>query len=283
MRILAAIDQSIYAQSVIEHAAWVAAQSGAEIDLLHVISPAEMQARSLAVAGPVVAGGAPFLAQELAHGNREEIDDARIKAEVQFTEARTTLAARGLTLARARIVEGDLPQIIAAENDTADLVIIGKRGENADLARLPLGSNVERVVRASSNPVLVVPRTFRDISRCLVAFDSDSSSAASVDTLVSAGLVKPMPCTLLHVGPADDELQGLLSAAADKLQGAGFEVHTELADGDPERVIPVRVVEDNIDLVIMGAFGRSRIKTLIFGSLTSEVTRGCQTPLLLCS
>jgi nucleotide-binding universal stress UspA family protein len=33
----------------------------------------------------------------------------------------------------------------------------------------------------------------------------------------------------------------------------------------------------------MGAFGRSRLKSLIFGSLTSEVVRGTQTPVLLAS
>jgi len=48
---------------------------------------------------------------------------------------------------------GDLVEELALLEHEADLIVIGKRGEAADFAKLHLGSNLERVVRASARPV----------------------------------------------------------------------------------------------------------------------------------
>jgi nucleotide-binding universal stress UspA family protein len=160
---------------------------------------------------------------------------------------------------------------------------MGKRGERADLARLPLGRNVESIARASNPPVLVVSRAFRPIHRALVAFDLDEGCTAAVDALANAKIVPPMPVLLLHVGQQGEDMRTGLAAAANRLEQAGFDASIELAPGEPQRVIPERAVTSATDLVIMGAFGRSRLKSLIFGSLTSEVVRGTQTPVLLAS
>ena len=36
-----------------------------------------------------------------------------------------------------------------------------------------------------------------------------------------------------------------------------------------------------VDLIVMGAYGHSRIRHLIVGSSTTRVMRGCQLPMLL--
>ena len=52
----------------------------------------------------------------------------------------------------------------SCETDAA-LIVIGKRGEGADFAKLHLGSNLERVVRAMHKPVLVASRAFKPVER----------------------------------------------------------------------------------------------------------------------
>ena len=39
--------------------------------------------------------------------------------------------------------------------------------------------------------------------------------------------------------------------------------------------------EHAIDLIVMGAYGHSRIRSLILGSTTTQVLRTCQVPVLL--
>jgi nucleotide-binding universal stress UspA family protein len=275
MRILALVDSSLYGKSVIDHATWAAASRGATLELLHVISPNELLANRV----PVHPGGAMIVAGELTQDRK--LAALRLKGGVLLAAARTTLVSRGLTNVRTRIEEGGVLELAAQAAQEADLVIMGKRGEDADLARLHLGANVEPFVRACDVPVLVVSRAYRQVSRCLLAFDLDEASATAVRALAVSKLVPPLPILVLHVGRDDDDLRSHLAAFAGSLQAAGFEVTTEVIDGDPRQVIAERAVADGTDLVIMGAFGRSRLKSLIFGSLTSEILRACQTPVLL--
>lgn len=53
----------------------------------------------------------------------------------------------------------------------ADLIVIGKRGEAANVVTLHLGANVERVIRASRRRVLVVARAFQPVERVLIDVD----------------------------------------------------------------------------------------------------------------
>jgi nucleotide-binding universal stress UspA family protein len=114
-----------------------------------------------------------------------------------------------------------------------------------------------------------------------LAFDLDSATAAAVESLTVSKIVAPMPILVLHAGTQSVQLRAGMEATSERLKEAGFEVTTEVSSGEPGRVIPERAVADSSDLVIIGAFGNSRLRSLIFGSLTSEVIRACQTPVLL--
>jgi nucleotide-binding universal stress UspA family protein len=275
VRVLALVDTSLYGRSVIDYASWAAATANATLQVLHVISPNELLANRL----PAHPGGAVILSGEMTYD--EDLAALRVKAGVLLAEARTTLTSRGLTDVYTRIEEGNVLEVATEAAANADLVIMGKRGEHADLARLPLGANVERIVRASSVPVLAVSRAFRPVRRGLLAFEADDASAAAVEVLAQSKVLPPMPLLLLHVGKHDQQIYTALTSAAERLRSAGFDATTQIAEGDAERVIPERVVADSSDIVIMGAFGGSQLKSLIFGSLTHEIMRACQVPVLL--
>jgi nucleotide-binding universal stress UspA family protein len=276
MKIVALIDRSLYAQSVIDHAAWLAAHKGGSVDLIQIVSPNELMAAGMP---PIHPGGPVVL-------NRDSTVDAQVadlkqKAAVQLAEARESLATRGILEVRTHVLEGIVPQLMAEAAADASIVVLGKRGENADLARLPLGSNFERLVRSSRTPVLAVSRGFRPIDKLLLAVDLDPAAASAIEA-VASGVVPPMPATLLHVGEPTEAMQAELARAADRLSAAGYPATSSIVEGIPRFVVPERVVSELIGLVAMGAFGSSRLKSLIFGSLTTELIRACQVPILLC-
>lgn len=281
MRALALLDRSIYGPSVVSHAAWLAARQGGRVDLLHVVSPAEIAASRLSIAGSLPIGASPGMMGEVATSAEEEATRQAAAAEQMLQAAREDLMEAGVTDVHHRVVVGDLRETVAAAAADADVIVLGKRGENADLARLPLGSNLERLVRQSTVPVLAVPRSYRPVKRMLVAFDIDPAGLATIDLLAAGRTVPPMPCLVLHVGHATPELEAAVEAARARLSAAGFDASSAIVDGMPERTIAERVVTDRIDFVAMGAFGRSRFASLLFGSITSEVVRASQTPVLL--
>ena len=72
-----------------------------------------------------------------------------------------------------------------------------------------------------------------------------------------------------------------LDEAAAQLRQAGFTVHPLLQQGHADDVIAAYVRAQNMDLLIMGAYGHSHIRTLIIGSTTSSMLRSCPISVLM--
>src|SRR5690606_13692293 len=86
----------------------------------------------------------------------------------------------------------------------------------------------------------------------------------------------------VHVVMAGDrETPADLEWAAGVLVAAGFDPETRFAHGDPEEVIGGYVASQSVDLLVMGAYGHSRIRQLIVGSTTTAMLRNCRIPVLL--
>ena len=75
---------------------------------------------------------------------------------------------------------GKINQIIIEEAQSADLILMAKKGEHFHLKEGGLlGSVAEAVVRNSGKPVLITPETFLEIESMGLAYDgSDSASKA---------------------------------------------------------------------------------------------------------
>lgn len=276
MRIAAMIDRSIYRKSVIDHAAWLAsATSTATVELLFVVARNEHIANRM----PAHPAGAVILSDGMTID--EELAKIRSIGEGLLEEGEAVLRSAGIADVRTRIEEGNVDQVAVKTSEDVELLVIGKRGEHADLAHLPLGANVEAIARKSKVPVLVVSRSFRPVHRGLLAFDEDEACSAAITSLAEASLMPPIPLVLLHVGEESGNMQAALAGTANKLEQAGFDVKVELVPGIANRVIPERVVTDATDLVIMGTSRGSLLKSLLFGSLASLVVRSTQTPVLL--
>lgn len=85
------------------------------------------------------------------------------------------------------------------------------------------------------------------------------------------------------VRAADDSVvaQEHLSWAATILERAGFGVRSVLTAGEPEVEILNHVRNEATDLLVMGAYGHSRIRQLIVGSTTTSLLRTSPVPVLV--
>jgi nucleotide-binding universal stress UspA family protein len=61
----------------------------------------------------------------------------------------------------------------------------------------------------------------------------------------------------------------------------GHKLSIQIEAGRPEQVISETVEREGIDLLVMGAYGHSRIRAMIIGSTTSETIRSCKIPVRL--
>jgi len=279
-KLLALIDASVYGRSVCDHAAWAAARMDASVEVLHVLGRRDTSSIPADYTGSLAADARDALLAELAALDAEKARLAQKRGRLILDEAKARLGAAGIaTVASLRL--GDLTETVAEREADADLIVIGKRGEAADFAGLHLGSNLERVVRASRRPVLVAARAFRPIERFLVAFDGGASALKAVDHIARSRLFAGLDCRLLTVGAETPEARKKLDGAVAQLTAAGYAPKADLMPGQPEQVIARTVEREGIDLLVMGAYGHSRIRNLIVGSTTVEMVRSCRIPIVM--
>jgi nucleotide-binding universal stress UspA family protein len=81
--------------------------------------------------------------------------------------------------------------------------------------------------------------------------------------------------------PDDADVTKALAWAETELKSAGLKANCRLVKGEPEAVITGTVTSDDIDFLVMGAYGHSRIRNLIIGSTTTAMIRDCKIPVLL--
>jgi len=280
--ILACTDGSLYSNSVYDHAAWASRQmDSASIHVLHMLNPHHEEPAKLNYSGSMGVGARTALLNELVELEAAKAKIAQKRGQAILEDATTHLKEAGVTEVVADQWHGKLSDEIANYERNADLVVIGKRGNNADFEKGHLGSNLERVVRSCQHPVLVASRAFDKMENFVLAFDGGKSALKAVEYVAAEPLLKGMHCYLLYVGSGNAKAEASLAEAQSTLSKAGYEVTIEQRDGEPEKVIGDVVAQDHINLLVMGAYGHSSIRQLIVGSTTSAMIRTVKIPVLL--
>jgi nucleotide-binding universal stress UspA family protein len=278
-KLVALVDGSIYSQSVCDHAAWVAGRTGAEVDILHVLGRRETGGTQ-DLSGSISLGARTALLEELSALDEQRAKLAQSRGRAILEDAKAIVEASGATVT-TKLRIGDIVETVAESEADADLILLGKRGEAADFAKAHLGSNLERIVRSSAKPVFVASRAFAPIERFLIAYDGGVSSMKAVDHIARSALFAGLDCRLLMAGQDTAAAQRQLGDARAMLEGAGYTVKADIVSGHPDSVISDAVVNENIGLLVMGAYGHSRIRSLVIGSTTTEMVRSCKIPVLL--
>lgn len=280
-RVLAALDRSAYTESVARHAGWAAARLGAPLELLHVLDRHPEAAPAADYSGNLGLGEQESLLNELAQLDERRSTLAQEQGRQLLQAASRFVADMGAIDSAVRQRHGSLVDTLSEQEPGVRLFVLGKRGEHADFAKGHLGGNLERVVRAVHRPLLVASREFRPIRRVLMAFDGSATTRKGVEMIAASPLFRGLEIRVLMVGKDGEMARSQLHWAKDVLAVAGFEVAATLREGQSDIAIADSVREAGIDLLVMGAYGHSRIRQFIVGSTTTTMLRTCQIPVLL--
>ncbi len=278
--ILALVDGSTYSKSVCDHAAWAAARMDAAVDLLHVLDRQPGAGKS-DLSGSIALGARTALLEELSTLDEQRAKLLSQKGRAILDDARAIIEAAGGKIAGAHLRQGEIVETVIEQEGPASMIMVGKRGEEADFASLRLGAHLERFIRASHKPVFVASRAFKPIDTAIVAFDGGASSQRVVDHIARNKLFSGLRIDLVTVGQRNRDTEKAQENAKAILTGAGLEAETTILSGQPDEVLGKRVEEHGAALVAMGAYGHSRIRAFVLGSTTSEMLRSCKAPVLL--
>jgi len=164
----------------------------------------------------------------------------------------------------------------------AGLLVLGRDGEHADFRTALVGAVVDSAIRKTSKPAVVVPAEAHLSGPLVLAFDGSPGSriAAKLTVELANRLSEPV-----HVF-VDSKDKGRAAARFDEVRRllAGLSVpvrETASTLGRPDVKIIDAAREAGAGLIVMGAFGRSRITEFFLGSNSAAVIRNSPTAVLL--
>ncbi|MBE3639358.1 universal stress protein [Mangrovicoccus algicola] len=278
-KMIALVDGSTYSQSVCDLAAWAAARTGAGITVAHVMGHRQGVKQDLS--GNIGLGARTQLLDELAELDAAQARLAQKRGRAILEDAQARIAEAGIAEVEVRLRSGDLVEAMQELEAGADYLLIGKRGEAADYAKLHLGSNFERVARSATCPIIVAARAFKPVSKVMIAFDGKPAALKAVDHAMRDPIFAGLDFHVIMAGSESVEGRRRLDGALAMLRGAGHNAEGDILPGSPDEVIAREIGTRGADMLVMGAYGHSRIRGLLLGSTTSELVRACQVPVLL--
>jgi nucleotide-binding universal stress UspA family protein len=280
-RILACIDASSYATSVCELAAWAATRLSASVEVLHVVQRKDAVAARKDLSGAIGLGVKSELLEELTQIDEAEGKHAIGDGRVLLAQAEKLLLAGGVHDVNRLHRHGSVVDTIIEREAEADLVVIGKRGATSEFASDHIGSRIERVVRASVKPVLIASRKIQAPGIAVVALDGSSAALKALDFVIASPLFTGMELHLVAAGPKGTADKSWFVKAYSKVVDRSPSCIIHIADGAPQQVLGDYMSARRDAILVMGAYGHSVLRTLIFGSTTTTMLRTVRAPVLL--
>ena len=275
--VIACIDGTDVSTAVSDYAAWASQRLDASLVLLHVLEKSDYPIQS-DLSGNIGLDSREALLQELAELDAKRGKLALEQGRMMLETARQRAVADGVAEPIVHQRHGSLlDSLVAIEPDTR-LLVMGKHDEHLGEH---VGSRLETVVRTLQRPILACPAGFTSPQRVMIAFDGSATTHKAVEMVAGSPLFRGLPCHVVMVGADNKENQGQLEWARHTLEAAGFEVETVLQEGDVEGVLCGYRREQDIDMLIMGAYGHSVIRRFLVGSTTTSVIRNALIPVLL--
>jgi nucleotide-binding universal stress UspA family protein len=269
--LLVHVDMDAAAPARIEVAAHLAAAHAAHLTAVHVM------------AWPAIPGyiQAELPATVVDQQRRQLLERARA-AEARFRERERQAGLR----AEWRVVEGDLVAMLRLHARYADLTIVGQ-GVDVEDGPAELAFVPEELALGVGRPILVVPRygTFPTVGeRVVIAWNGSREATRAVNDALPL-LERATKVTVLSIDPKDQP-ESRVPGADIALHLARHGVAAEVASIEGSDIgvgdaLLSRVADLGADLIVMGAYGHSRLREMVLGGATRHLLQHMTVPVLM--
>lgn len=279
-QVMAAVDGSAFSGAVCDAAVWASLALSAPLTFLHVVDH-DASKVELDLSGQIGLGAREQLLEELASIDEQRAKISQQQGRLVLEVALERAATHGVAQPEMRQRNGTLVETLEELQPELRLLVIGKRGQTAHQDTDHLGANLERVVRTLHRPILMVTDQFSVPQTIMLAFDGSATTRKGVEMLAQSPLFQGVSMHVVMVGAATADQQSQLDWALAQLTSAGHQTTGAILAGEVEATLRAYQTEHSIDLMVMGAYGHSRIRQLLLGSTTTDMLRRATIPILL--
>ncbi len=279
-KVYACIDGHAGAASVIDWSAWAAGRLEAPLELLHVLERPTDSAPA-DYTGAIGLGAQESLLQRLG-----ELDEARGQLAQEagrqmLAAAQAHALAAGVSSCSTRLRHGELVDAALEIEPQTRLFVLGQHHRDLHPVRRHLDHHLERLIRAVQRPVLVSTGAFAVPERFAIAYDGSTTAHRAVERVAQSPLLAGLPAELVMAGRDTAAHREALDAARQRLEAAGFTASATLLEGEPEQQLPAHLKATGASLLVIGAYGHTRIREWIVGSTTTALLRVSEIPVLV--
>jgi nucleotide-binding universal stress UspA family protein len=269
--ILVYVDATKVAPTCLDVATMLATAHEAHLTALHVSAP-------------------PFIMGDFGPGGAVEVirwqeEQARLVAERAEEEVVAARRRSGREIEWRRAA-GEVPATVQLHGHYADLVVVGQ-GSRSDDQSMVADILPESIVMGCGRPALVVPiyGKFPRVGDCvLVAWNRTREATRAVHDALPI-LARAKTVMILEVNPPADRQPHVAGAdVALHLARHGVKAEVEAAAVSDIEVGPTilsRAADLGADLLVMGAYGHSRLRELTLGGVTRHLLKHMTIPVLM--
>ena len=270
-QILLGLDGSPHAQAATEYACQIALNYNATITGVAIIDQPGIQSSS----GPVPIGGTHYdikLEDQL-------LEETQAEAKAILNDLAHICDERKINAVLHADTGSPVSELIE-ESKFHDFIVIGKRTSFEYNVNETYGT-LERVLKNGLIPVLAVPDSVREIKKVLVAYDNSIPASKAVHMFLLLGIWSACDITLLTVNDDAAAAQELLGNLGGFFESYGIKPSLATRSGHPDTVVKSYIAENDIDMLVMGAYGRKSVREFFVGSVTYHLIHETEIPLFL--
>lgn len=181
--------------------------------------------------------------------------------------------------------EGQPCEKILTELQRYDLLILGCKTHFRHGSERHACQTLENVLHSTPRPVVAVPPhpLVSNGKAIVVAYDGSPPAARALQALVATGLGMQRAVQIVTVHP-ESSLEAALIAdhAVEFLRFHDINAtRVPLVGNSPANLFLEHARQNHASLIVMGAYGKTRVTEFFFGSTTREVLQRTSVPLLL--
>lgn len=213
-------------------------------------------------------------------------DEARTAEVRAIFETAATNRAFVAEWRELKLTNVDLPAAVLEHARASDLIVASQSDPEWDLSGM--FDFPERLVMESGRPVLVVPYagTYGEVGRRItIAWSGKRESARAVFDalpLLKTAEAVTLLCVVTSGEGEQGELLGTEIAVALARHGVRLTVQKSVTEdiGVADDILS-RLADTGTDLLVMGAYGYSRLREMVFGGVTHHILKHMTVPTLM--
>ncbi len=190
---------------------------------------------------------------------------ARALEEISSCE---TILRRGDSASRLIVEEAAKKEI--------NMIAVGRRGRSG-LEKVLLGSAAAKIIGHAACKILIVPRAARiGFKNILIATDGSEHARTAVTEAIEIAKRSGSGMIAVSVVRSKDEKKKAEANVGDVVlaaQQADIRIETIALVGKPHDVIVGTAKDRTVDLIVMGAYGKTGLKRILMGSTTEKVIK----------